>query len=344
MIRNDIRALKAYQTPASEGLIKLDAMENPFPLPHALRKALADRLAEVSIHRYPDPTYADLRRKIAAHCKWDPEGILLGNGSDEIIQMILLAADAGPCIVVEPGFVMYSLIAKWMKRPVATVPLKNDFSLDSDTFLRIASREKARLAFLACPNNPTGTLWPKEVISDIAKGFRGLLLIDEAYFAYSGRTHTELIAENVAIIRTFSKIGWAGLRLGYLLGMPSLIREINKVRLPYNVNSLSCAAAGFLLEHHALFQRQADEIRAMRDALARKLAEIPGVVVYPSHANFLLIRVPDGEKTFKALLDRGILVKAFPQANDGLRDCLRVTIGLPKENERFLRSLKEILS
>ncbi len=343
MIRADIRSLSAYHVPDSENMIKLDAMENPYPLPDELRTKLADHLASVDINRYPDADMQSLRQKIAARDGLSADQALLGNGSDEIIQMLIMAVDAGACAVPKPSFAMYELIARWLKRPVASVPLKADFSLDAEAFLRVCSREKAEIVFLSCPNNPTGNMWPRKSIEYIVENFTGLVVIDEAYEPFSDRTHTDLIAPNVIVLRTFSKLGWAGLRLGYVLGDAKIIGHLNKVRLPYNLNSLAQASADFLLDHIDVFEKQAKKICSERQRLIKALDSMANVEVYPSQANFILLRVADAQAAFNGLLERGILVKNMRDSDGLLQNCLRVTIGLPEENKRFLHVLKEIL-
>ncbi|MDX8410968.1 MAG: aminotransferase class I/II-fold pyridoxal phosphate-dependent enzyme, partial [Mariprofundaceae bacterium] len=220
MIRGDIRTLSAYAVPDSSGMIKLDAMENPYLLPEKLRDEWAALLTQTEINRYPDAAMTELRAAIAAQDDLAADHVLLGNGSDELIQMLLMAADAGAAVIPSPTFVMYELIARWLKRPVISVQLDRNFDLDADAFLRVGDQERTAIAFLACPNNPTGNLWPAETVERICRAFNGLVVIDEAYHAFSGRTHARLIAPNVLILRTYSKLGWAGLRLGSLLGDP----------------------------------------------------------------------------------------------------------------------------
>ena len=348
MIRGDIRSLTPYHVPDSAGMVKLDAMENPYGLPAALRAAWAESLASTEINRYPDADMAALRGRIGELDKLSAEHVLLGNGSDDIIQMLLMAAEPGPCVVPEPTFVMYNLISRWLKRPVASVPLDKDFGLNAESFLNVCSREKASIAFLACPNNPTGNLWPRESVQKVAQSMRGLLVIDEAYRPFATRTHVDLIKENVLVLRTFSKLGWAGLRLGYALGDPELIAQINKVRLPYNINSLTQHSAGFLLEHMDVFNEQAAMIKKERDRLFKAMGALAGLHVFPSQANFLLFRITakglDATEVFEALKARGVLIKNLHGQNGLLAQCLRVTIGNPEENERFLGALKEILA
>jgi len=344
MIRSDIKALRAYHVPDSSGMIKLDAMENPFPLPDDLRARWLEQLAGVDINRYPDAGMTELRGKIAKREGVEPEQILLGNGSDELIQMILLANVPGACVVPQPTFVMYDLVSRWMKRPVATVPLAKDFSLNADQFLQVCAREKAELGFLACPNNPTGNLWQRETVERIAKNFDGMLVIDEAYGPFAERTHIDLLSYNVMVLRTFSKLGWAGIRLGYLIGEADVIAHLNKVRMPYNINALTQATASFLLDHFDVFEAQAAELCAERTRVSEALAGMADVEVFPSQANFVLIRVADANKVFDALKQRRILVKNLHGGDALLANCLRITIGSSEENDAVLAAMREIVA
>jgi len=343
MIRGDIKALAAYHVPDSSGMIKLDAMENPFSMPDDLREKWAKRLAEVDINRYPDAGMFELRKKIAKHEGVEPQQVLLGNGSDEIIQMILIATVPGTCVIPGPTFVMYNLVSQWLKRPVATVPLAEDFTMKVEHFLQVCAREKAEVAFLACPNNPTGNLWKQDRVEKIAKGISGLLVIDEAYGPFSERTHNYLIAPNVMVLKTFSKVGWAGLRMGYVLGDADVITQLNKVRMPYNINALTQVSAEFLLDHFDVFEEQAAEIRCERERMAKALAEIDGIQVFPSQANFLLVRVTDANAVFEALKLKDILIKNMHGSDRLLVNCLRITIGRKDENSALLAALREIL-
>ncbi|MDQ6971227.1 MAG: histidinol-phosphate transaminase [Mariprofundaceae bacterium] len=343
MIRNDIRSITAYHVPDSSGLIKLDAMENPYPLPDSLRSEWSKLIARSNINRYPDADMAGLRGRIAGLEGVQPEQVLIGNGSDEIIQMLLMAADQGACAIPKPTFVMYETIARWLKRPVAAMPLKDDFSLDATGFLNLCAREKASLAFLACPNNPTGNMWPREDVQKIADNFPGLLVIDEAYGPFAEESYRDMIAPNVLLLRTFSKLGMAGLRLGYALGDEGLIADLNKVRLPYNINSLTQTSADFFLEHYAVFEEQARSIRGERGRMTAALMAVEGIEVFPSQANFLLLRVTDADTVFDGLKTAGILIKNMHASGGLLQGCLRVTIGLPEENDRFLSALKELI-
>jgi len=344
MIRSDIRSLSAYAVPDSNGMVKLDAMENPYPLPKNLRNNWAKLLAEIEVNRYPDASMAELRSAIAAQNGLSAEHVLLGNGSDELIQMLIMAADSGACVIPTPTFAMYDLISRWLKRPVISVQLNKQFGLKAEVFMRACRQERTAITFLACPNNPSGNLWPFEAVSDVARSFKGIVVIDEAYLAFSGRSHVGLIASNVLILRTYSKLGWAGLRMGYLLGEPAMIEQLDKVRLPYNINSLTQASARFFLEHFDVFEDQTAVISRERERVYTALAGTEGVDVFPSATNFLLFRVEDAQTVFSSLQERGILIKNLHHTGGLLSGCLRVTIGTPKENGAFLAALKEILA
>ncbi len=344
MIRNDIKQLAAYHVPDASGLIKLDAMENPWPLPDTIRDKWARHIRSLNINRYPDAQMDQLRHTIADRDGLQTDQVLLGNGSDEIIQLVSIAADQGACVIPQPTFVMYEIISRWLKRPVASIPLKQDFSLNVDAFLRLSAREKASIAFLACPNNPTGNMWPRDTIRQIADNFRGLLVIDEAYHPFSGDTYADMIAPNVMILRTFSKLGMAGLRLGYALGHPDTIAELNKVRLPYNINSLGQASVLFFLKHFDIFEKQTKKICLERDRLAGILENMEHVEPFTSRTNFILLRVPNADSVFTALKRRGILVKNLHAQGGLLDNCLRVTIGMPEENDQFIESLGIVTS
>jgi len=343
MIRSDIRALNAYHVPDSSGMLKLDAMENPYSLPDELRSEWARRLSESDINRYPDADMLPLRSRIAELEGVQPDQVLIGNGSDEIIQMLLMAADAGPCAVPKPTFVMYEAVSKWLRRPVASMTLKPDFSLDAKAFLNMCSREKASLAFLACPNNPTGNMWPREDVQHIADNYRGLLVIDEAYGPFAEESYRDMITRNVLLLRTFSKLGMAGLRLGYALGDATLITELNKVRLPYNTNTLTQLSVAFFLDHFAVFEEQAKKICVERERLLAVMQAMDKVEVFPSQTNFLLFRVADPAAVFGGLKQAGILIKNLHAKGSLLEGCLRVTIGTPEENNRFANALKELI-
>ncbi|MDQ6974072.1 MAG: aminotransferase class I/II-fold pyridoxal phosphate-dependent enzyme [Mariprofundaceae bacterium] len=222
--------------------------------------------------------------------------------------------------------------------------MAKDFSLDANTFLQVCAREKAVIAFLACPNNPTGNLWSRETVEKIIREFRGLVVIDEAYAPFSETTYTDLIASDVVVLRTFSKLGWAGLRLGYALGDAAVIEDLNKIRMPYNINSLTQASAAFFLEHRHVFDKQARDICHERSRMMASLMAMDDVDVFPSQANFILLRVQHADSVFEGLKEKNILIKNMHAQGGHLSECLRVTIGSPNENSTFLSALREVLA
>jgi histidinol-phosphate aminotransferase len=345
LIRPEILALKAYHVPPSRGMVKLDAMENPYPLPEALRKELATVLSRVDLHRYPEPTphrLIDLIRKKMGV----PVGmqVLLGNGSDELIQMITMTIAKPGAVLMYPGpsFVMYAMNATFFGlRPVST-GLREDYSLDREAFLAAMREHRPAVVYLAYPNNPTGVLYGEEDIVAILRAAPGLVVVDEAYHAFAQKTFMQRLPEfpNLLVLRTVSKLGLAGIRLGYLAGRKEWLEQFDKVRSPYNINVLTEATAVFLLERLEVLEGQAASIRAERAGLGKALAQLPGVTVFPTEANFFLVRVPDAPRTFEALKAQGVLVK---QLHPGLKNCLRITVGTPDENRILLSALKEAL-
>jgi histidinol-phosphate aminotransferase len=346
VVRPEILALKHYHVPNSEGMVKLDAMENPYPLPEKLRRELAEVLARVDLNRYPEPSPRELRELIARkmNVPQDME-ILLGNGSDELLQLVTLALARPGATVMYPAptFVMYAMYATFFGLKAVPVPTREDFSLDTAAFLARMKAEKPALVFISYPNNPTGTLYPEQDVAAVIRAAPGLVVMDEAYHAFAGKSFMARLPEfpNLVVLRTVSKLGLAGIRLGYLAGRAQWIEQFDKVRSPYNVNVLTQAAASFLLERLDVLEEQAARIRADRDTLAKALAALPGMKVYPSEANFILTQVPDPKGTFEALRRQGVLVKIF---NDpSMKKYLRITVGTPDENRILLNALREAL-
>jgi histidinol-phosphate aminotransferase len=344
VVRPKIRAIAAYPVAKATGMIKLDAMENPYGLSGEARADIAAAVANARINRYPDgggeEVKAALRQSLSL-----PAGValVLGNGSDEILQM-LTAVVAKPGAVVlspDPSFVLYRSLAELANLRFVGVPLRADLSLDLDAMLEAIERERPALVWLAVPNNPTGTLFAERDIERIVEAAPGLVAVDEAYYAFADATFLPRVLEfaNLVVVRTLSKIGMAGVRLGYAAGHPAWITEIDKVRPPYNINALTQAVVPVLLQHGALLAEQAAAVRRERTRMAAALAALRNVTVFPSHANFLLIRVPDASQWFAALKDAGILVKKVDGWHPLLANCLRITIGTPAENNAVLETL-----
>jgi len=345
LVRPEILALKAYHVPDAQGMVKLDAMENPYSLPESLRAELAERLAHVDLNRYPQPSPQKLREAIARRMDV-PRGmeVLLGNGSDELIALLIqaLARPGAALMYPSPTFVMYSMGATFNRMKAVAVPLREDFTLDAGAFIERMQAEKPALVFIAYPNNPTGVLYPENDLVEIIKACPGLVVIDEAYHVFAGKTFIGRISEfpNLVVIRTVSKLGLAGIRLGYLVGRPEWVAELDKVRPPYNVSVLTQAAALFMLEKLDVLEEQAARIRSERTSLGRELKALKGVTVFPSEANFFLIRVPDAVRTDEALKRRNVLVKNL---HPGIANGLRITVGTPDENRILLAALKQAL-
>jgi histidinol-phosphate aminotransferase len=345
LVRPEILALKAYHVAAAEGMVKLDAMENPYPLPPELRRELAEVLAQVELNRYPEPSGRRLRELIARKMGV-PQGmeLLLGNGSDDLLQIVTLALARPGAVMMYPAptFVMYAMNATFTGMRAVAVPLREDFSFDADAFIARMRAEKPALVFLAWPNNPTGVLYAEDDVARVIRAAEGLVVLDEAYHVFARRSFLPRLAEfdNLVVVRTVSKLGLAGLRLGYLAGRPEWIGELNKVRQAYNVGVLTQAAALFVLERLDVLEAQAARIREDRTTLGQALAALPGVTVYPSEANFFLVRVPDADRVYEALRRQGVLVRNF---HPGLAGCLRVTVGRPDENRILVNAMREAL-
>ncbi|HEX2531687.1 MAG TPA: histidinol-phosphate transaminase [Burkholderiaceae bacterium] len=355
LIRSEIRELAAYHVPDSAGFVKLDAMENPYTLPPELRSELGHRLADVALNRYPVPPYTELKARIRGKLGV-PAGfdILLGNGSDELISMIAVAcARPGAKVLAPvPGFVMYALSAKFAGLEFVGVPLKPDFSLDKPAMLAAITQHQPAITYLAYPNNPTGTLFDAGDMIEIiqAVGDTGIVISDEAYQPFAQHSFMSRLSDfdNLVVMRTVSKLGLAGIRLGYMAASTALLVEFDKVRPPYNVNVLTQAAAECVLDHVEILDAQAAALREERAKLSAALATMPDVEVFPSAANFLLMRVQGGRKNadevFSGLFERKILVKNVGKMHPLLENCLRVTVGTPQENTLFLHALKEALA
>ncbi|NOZ54267.1 MAG: histidinol-phosphate transaminase [Gammaproteobacteria bacterium] len=349
-VRPEIRKIKAYHVPDSGNLIKLDAMENPYQWPIALLDAWTARLRDSKINRYPDPSAENVKLKLRAALKVpDNLQILLGNGSDEIIQMIaMLMAEPGRAILTpEPGFVMYKMIATMVGMQYVGVSLQQDFELDIDAMFEAIERYTPAVIFIAYPNNPTGNLFEVSHIEEIIKASRGLIVVDEAYHAFAGSSLMDKLDKyhNLLVMRTVSKMGLAGLRLGYLVGSSVWLSEIDKMRLPYNINVLTQLSAEFALEHMPVFEMQTQQICVDRETLYQSMVLLSNVQVFPSSANFLLFRVEGKCSTdiFQQLKDHRILIKNMGSQNSLLQNCLRVTVGTTQENTAFLTALKAVI-
>ena len=340
--------MHAYSVQDARGLIKLDAMENPHRLSPNLQRELGQQLGAVALNRYPGARIDDLRAALAEHARM-PEGfdLMVGNGSDELISLLAMACDVPGASILAPlpGFVMYAMSAQLQGLAFHGVPLTADFELDEAAMLSAIEQHEPSIVYIAYPNNPTANLWDDAAIEKIveAQGAQGgLVVFDEAYQPFSSRSYIDRIAHrsHVLLMRTLSKFGLAGVRIGYMIGPKALIAEIDKVRPPYNISSLNCECALFALEHAEVFDQQAAALREQRGEVLKSLRAMDGVKVWPSDANMILIRVADAAATFDGMKARGVLVKNVSRMNPLLANCLRLTVGTPQENAQMLSALK----
>jgi len=352
-IRDDVRKDHIYHVPDASGFVKLDAMENPYELPEHLHRELSRRLADAALNRYPVASYATLKQRIRARLGV-PAGydVMLGNGSDELIAIMAQACAhqdrRAVMLAPVPAFVMFQRSAMTAGMDFVGVPLKDDLTLDLPAMLAAIAQHKPSLVFLAYPNNPTGNLFNAgEMVQIIqALGDTGLCVVDEAYEPFAQQSFMGRLPEfpNLIVMRTLSKLGLAGIRLGYMSCAPALLEQFDKIRPPYNVNVLSQAAAEFCLDHIEVLNEQAALLRVERSKLLQALAELPGVKVFPSAANFILIRVPNADDAHAKLLSRKVLIKNVGRMHHVLANCLRITVSTPEENAIMLDGLKAALA
>jgi histidinol-phosphate aminotransferase len=351
-IRQDIVSMHAYAIQDSVGMVKLDAMENPHRLPADLQQKLGERLGQLALNRYPDGRVNDLRAALAAYADM-PAGydIMLGNGSDELISLLALACDVPGATILAPlpGFVMYAMSAQLQGLKFVGVDLTADFELDVPAMLAAIAQHKPAITYLAYPNNPTANLWDEKAMAQIIAAVAdigGLVVLDEAYQPFSSKTYLDTIRANpsthqhVLLMRTLSKFGLAGVRMGYMMGPKALISEIDKVRPPYNISVLNYECALFALEHKSVFSAQAGELIAQRAMLFDSLSNIPNVKAFKSDANMMLLRVPDPQKTFEGMKAQGVLIKNVSKMHPLLTGCLRLTVGTAEENALMISAIK----
>ncbi|MCE1160059.1 MAG: histidinol-phosphate transaminase [Burkholderiales bacterium] len=355
-IRPEILSIGAYHVPNASGLIKLDAMENPYTLPEDLKTQLAAHLAQVTLNRYPVPSYTTLKDALRAyaHIPADKD-IMLGNGSDELIAMLSQAIskpnETVTVLAPAPSFVMYKMSGLFNHLNVVEIALNaDDFSLDVAVFVAAIAQHKPALVYLPFPNNPTGNLFDADAMRTIITTAKdSIVVVDEAYQPFALDTWMGALNEfdNLLVMRTVSKLGLAGIRLGYMAGSPALISELDKVRPPYNVNVLTEATTTFVLQHADVLTQQADSIRAERTRVCAALAQISDVRVYETAANFVLVRLSDAhdaEAVFASMRERGVLIKNMNHAHALLHNCLRITISTPEENTAMLTALQAALN
>ncbi|MEA1890196.1 MAG: histidinol-phosphate transaminase [Pseudomonadota bacterium] len=352
-VREIIQQQDSYHVPPAGDFIKLDAMENPWPMPESLRQPWLDSLAVLQLNRYPDPAAGRLVKRLRDHMSIPAESsIMLGNGSDELIQAILMAVsgEGHTVLAPAPSFVMYEVLARACGLTYAGVPLRSDFTLDMTAMREAINRHQPAVIFLASPNNPTAAAFQPAEIEEILDLAPGLVVVDEAYQPFvrtGGENFISRMADHpdLIVMRTLSKVGLAGIRLGLIAGHADWISQLDKLRLPYNINSLTQATASFALDHWQAFQDQIDEICTERDRVYDALSSIEGIKTWPSDTNFILFRVSGkrADKIHAELLEKGILIKCLHRSGGALENCLRVTIGSLDENDTFLDEMSVLL-
>lgn len=351
LIRDDIQAMSAYQiADIPSGFIKLDAMESPshpFEGHRVLMQELQAQLASAPIHLYPDPTKSGLQEALrAAFDIPDCAALALGNGSDELIQFVtmLTAKPGAAMLAAEPSFVMYRHNAALYGMDYVGVPLNGDFTLNLPAFLEAVKTRRPALTFIAYPNNPTGVCFARGEVEAVISSSDGIVVVDEAYGAFNGDSFLGQAGRipNLIVLRTLSKIGFAGLRIGYAAGCPEVIGELQKILPPYNMNQLSLNTAKFALRHYGIISANIGSLKNERERMMAELGGIPQIKAFPSQANFITIRVPDADLLFDTLKQNRILVKKLHGVHPLLEHCLRITVGSPAQNDAVLDVIRRL--
>ena len=336
-VRPNIRSLSAYEAKDIPCKVKLDANESPYGFKDALKV-----VKSINTNRYPDPAAKELKKLVSMELRLRTENIIHGNGSDELIYY-LITTFGGPVLYPVPTFSMYGIISQAIGEKRIAIPLDKEFDLELEKILKAIKKEKPKLIFLSSPNNPTGNCFSSDRILKIIEVSNGIVIVDEAYQPFAcDKGFMPMLKDykNLVIMRTLSKIGLAGLRVGFLIADGEIINEVNKVRLPFNLNSLSQAVAVKVLKNKKALKSYTKSIISERGRLFSEMAKIKGIKPYPSEANFILFRVKEPDKIYKRLLKRGILVRNM---NGVVNNCLRVTVGTPEENRIFLNAMKEVI-
>jgi histidinol-phosphate aminotransferase len=348
-IKASVRSIAAYTLAARPAGVKINQNENPYDIPEAVKRRVAEAALGRPWSRYPEFDPKDLLERLAAFAGWRPDGILAGNGSNELIEALLLVT-VGPgtrVVIPEPTFTLYALLTKVLGGEAVRVGLGPELEYLPDELSRIRRELAAPITIVCSPNNPTGGLLPADEVARLCVESDGLVVVDEAYHEFSGQSVVPLLARypNLVVLRTFSKaMALAGLRVGYLLASPEIVREVNKARLPYNLNFFSHSAALAALEEWDALRANVERIVASREDLLYRLYRVPGVKPYPSKANFILFELAEAEPraVFESIYRRGVLVRDV-SSYARLQRCIRVSVGSEPENEAFLTALRHAL-
>jgi len=346
LVRERVKSLKPYQVENFDCKIKLHANESPFPPSREIASLLKEYADELQLNRYPDPDCKKLKSAISKRLDIPAGNLVVGNGSDELIQFILqVFCEPGDTITFpDPTFAMYAIIAQGMGVNSAGYPLDEKWDFEAGPFLEFLEEHGAKVVFFSFPNNPTGNCFSAKAIKSVIENFNGIVVVDEAYYDFSSQTFIDKMPENnnLIILKSLSKIGMAGLRVGYGIADPEIIEQFNKVRLPYNSNSISQILSEKLLSDFPEAQKQIDVIKDERERMLKRMSEIETITAYPSDSNFILFRARnDSEKLFRQLADNGILIRNLA-GHPRLANYLRVTIGKKEDNDQFLEQVRNL--
>ena len=347
-IKPEVRALHGYHLTAYDCPIKLNQNESPFDVPDSLKDDILHAVRDKSWSRYPEPMQMDLVEALADHAGVQPEGLIVCNGSNTLVQLVLgvVSAPGVQVVIPSPSFSLYGLYTDIFSGRVLDIPLTENYGFDIPALCRAASEKNVRLIILCSPNNPTGCAISNADLDKLLSSTSALVMVDEAYGEFYDQTAIDLLPKhpNLIVLKTLSKaFGAAGIRVGYLIAHPDLRREIIKGKIPFDINIFSHTAAMAILNHKDLIQKRIAFICSERERVFQSLAQIEGVTPYPSHANLILFEVADPDRVFTGLIEQGVLIRnvtSYPM----LDKALRVSIGKERENDRFLEALKKTLS
>lgn len=347
LIQDNVRSLKPYQVENIDCEIKLHANENPFPPSKELLDLFTASIQNMQLNRYPDPDSQNLKGSIAKRLNTETDRLVIGNGSDEIILLLLqIFCKAGDTITSpDPTFAMYNIISQGLGVKSVNMPLDDHWDFNANELLKLAEENRSRIIFLSYPNNPTGNCFSENQVCKVIESFKGIVVVDEAYYDFSHKSFVSQIEKhnNLVILRTLSKIGLAGLRVGFAIADPLIIDQINKVRLPYNSNTVSQTLAEHLMTYFGPVQKQIDSILGERHRLINELKKMHSITVFPSDSNFFLFRTDQpADEMFQYLIDNGILIRNL-SSHPKLNNCLRVTVGTKDENDRFLSKMADFI-
>jgi histidinol-phosphate aminotransferase len=348
--RSDLVDLQTYRAPQLEAQVSLNTNESPYPPPDEFMDDLASRIRLLALHRYPDREAEALRQGLAAHAGTLTDRVWVANGSNEVLMQLLLAFGGAErkAMTFEPTYTMHGLLTRISGTRLLRARRNPDFSLHLEASVEAVRSQEPDILLLCSPNNPTGNVMDEAQIGALCEASGGIVILDEAYAEFASASFLRFVEDydNLAITRSFSK-AWrlAGARLGYLVAQPWVIEELQKVRLPYHLSALSQAAGLTALDHAGELMATVETVRHERDRLYRELSTTTGITAYPSEGNFIFFRCNTREATsvWQGLLDRGVLVRDFSSI-PSCEEHLRVSVGTPEEDERFLEALSEVLS